>query len=184
MVPMSRSGTEWSTAIWVFGPYGSRRSPTSRMSPTDARMTGAASASATFGGRRRMAMPSCRTGTRPKTSRGTTFTAERTDMCACAPRSTRSIACSHAELPNPTTRTGRPFHGSPLRYSLECTTVPPNVSRPGHVGRTGRRNAPVATTTSRARHTSSAVVATHSPSMRSRLVTRRPNSGSMRWCAR
>jgi hypothetical protein len=31
-------------------------------------------------------------------------------------------ACSQAELPKPTTSTGRSFQGSPFRYSLECKT--------------------------------------------------------------
>ena len=35
----------------------------------------------------------------------------------------RSNACSQAEFPKPTARTGRPFHGSPLRYSLEWRRV-------------------------------------------------------------
>ena len=62
-----------------------------------------------------MATPSWRTGTTPSRSRGTTLPPERTDRCGRAPHSTRSIACSQAELPNPTTSTGRPLHGRPFR---------------------------------------------------------------------
>ena len=79
------------------------------------------------GGRCCITTPSCSMGTTPKMSRGMTLTGERTAMCGTAPRSTRSMACSHAELPKPTTRTGRPFHRSPLRYPLEWMTQ--NVER-------------------------------------------------------
>ena len=131
-----------------------------------------------------MTMPIWSTGTTPKKSRGTTFTGERTDRCAWAPRSTRSIACSQAEFPKPTTRTGRPFQASPLRYSLECSTCPRKSAMPGQVGRTGVRAAPVATTTDRARHSRSGVVATHASSRRSRRVTGWPYRGSRPWWSR
>ena len=114
IVPMSSNGICRSRAIWLFGPHGSFFKPVLRISPTVSRISGHASASATAGG-----MPHRDTelqdGTTPRTSRGTTLTGERTDRWGWAPRSSRSTACSQAELPKPTTSTGRPIHGSPFR---------------------------------------------------------------------
>ena len=55
---------------------------------------------------------------------------------------------------------------------------------PGHVGRTGVRAAPVATTTDCARHSRAGVVATHPSSRRSSRVTGWRYRGSSPWWSR
>jgi hypothetical protein len=152
------------------------------MSPTVKRISGADSASASFAGSAFMAMPMLKIGT-PRKSRGTTFTAPRTEMLGSAPCSTRSIAISPPEFPKPITSTRLPRKSAPLRYSALCRIVAWQSSSPGQVGRKGTRAYPVATTTLSAMNCSSPARTDQPPSPRTIAVTVRPYLGSSEKCA-